>query len=144
MEIRLSLCFRFTPGLIHTLRSSYQVRGLAGITLIHSFSLNSNILPRPTLLLLAHVSRDGRDLVIMSARSDVFIVRDFERICRGETSLETSGPVLHLPGQAKCFYLAFEHGRVCVATVRISNSALARTHVLSFFLSSLFSLLDST
>ena len=74
----------------------------------------------------------------MSTRSDVFIVRDFERICRGETSLETSGPVLHLPGQGECFYLAFEHGRVCVATVRISNTALARTHDLSFFLSGPF------
>jgi hypothetical protein len=83
----------------------------------------------------------------MSSRSDVFLVRDFERICRGETSLETSGPVLHLPEQIECVYLAFEHGRVCVATVRISNSALARELIsfLPFFFSpSIFSLLDSS
>ncbi len=69
--------------------------------------------------LLAHVSRDGRDLVIMTTRSHVILIRDFERICRGETSVETSGPILHLSRQAECFYLAFEHGHVCVATVRI-------------------------
>jgi hypothetical protein len=81
----------------------------------------------------------------MSATSDVFLIRDFERICRGEISLEASGPVLHLPGQTECYYLAFEHGHVSVATVRTSNSALARPHVLcSIFFSSIFSLLDSS
>jgi hypothetical protein len=130
-EIHLSLCSRFTPGLMHTLRPSCQVRGWA---LPYAFiQLNSNISPPSSLLLLAHVSRDGRDLVIMTTRNQVFLVRDFERICRGETSVETSGQVLHLSGQAKCHYLAFENGHVCVATVRISNSALARTHVLSLF-----------
>lgn len=78
------------------------------------------------------MSRDGRDLVIMTTRSHVFLIRDFERICRGETSLETSGTVLHLSSQADCSYLAFEHGRVCVATVRISNSLLSRV-LMSFF-----------
>jgi len=70
----------------------------------------------PPIFIAAHVSRDGRDLVIMTTRSHVFLVRDFERICRGETSIETSGSALHLSGQAECFYLAFEHGHICVAT----------------------------
>jgi hypothetical protein len=91
--------------------------------------------------LLAHVSRDGRDLVVLTTRSHVFLIRDFERICRGETSLETSGPVLHLSRQAECFYLAFEHGRVCVATVRVSSIIffpwLARIHVLLYIFQSL-------
>lgn len=81
------------------------------------------------------MSRDGRDLVIMTTRSHVFLIRDFERICRGEISFETSGTVLHLSEQADCSYLAFEHGRVCVATVRISNPLLSR--VLMFFFKSL-------
>jgi hypothetical protein len=138
-EIRLFLCSRFTPGLMHTLRPSYQVRGGH---YPHTFiQLNSNISPPSSPLLLAHVSRDGRDLVIMTTRNQVFLVRDFERIWRGETSVETSGQVLHLSGQAKCFYLAFENGHVCVATVRIFNSTLARvarTHSLSFFFLRLF------
>jgi hypothetical protein len=67
--------------------------------------------------LLAHVSRDGRDLVVLTTRGHVFLIRDFERVCRGETSLETCRTALNL-SRAKCFYLAFEHGRVCVATVR--------------------------
>jgi len=70
---------------------------------------------------VAHVSRDGRDLVILAARSRVLLVRNFERICRGEISLEDAGQVLRLLPRDICFYLAFEHGRICVATVRIST-----------------------
>jgi len=65
----------------------------------------------------AHVSRDGRDLVILATRGRVIFIRDFERICRGEVSLAPAGQVLRLSMSDKCFYLAFEHGRVCVATV---------------------------
>ena len=103
--------------------------GQAFPSYIHS--VWTQIFSPPSSLLLAHVSRDGRDLAIMSATSDIFLIRDFERVCRGETSLEASGPNLHLPGQTECYYLAFEHGHVCVATVRTSDFALARTHVLS-------------
>ncbi|KAH9174793.1 hypothetical protein EDB89DRAFT_1950620, partial [Lactarius sanguifluus] len=39
----------------------------------------------------AHVSRDGRDLVILSHKRRVVFIRDFERICHGETSLERGG-----------------------------------------------------
>ncbi|KAH9985659.1 hypothetical protein BJV74DRAFT_554300 [Russula compacta] len=64
----------------------------------------------------AHVSRDGRDLVILSTESRALLVRDFERICRGEITLEEAGQALRLlPGDI-CYYLAFEHGRICVAT----------------------------
>jgi len=72
---------------------------------------------RPNFL-AAHVSRDGRDLVILTARSRVLLIRDFERVCRGEITLLAAGQVLRLlPGDVLCFYLAFEHGRVCVATL---------------------------
>ncbi|KAH9026255.1 hypothetical protein EDB83DRAFT_2678809 [Lactarius deliciosus] len=64
----------------------------------------------------AHVSRDGRDLAVLLDRCRVVFVRDFERICRGETSLEQAGVVLGIAPQA-CYYLGFEHGRVCVATI---------------------------
>ncbi|KAF8270352.1 hypothetical protein EI94DRAFT_1723016, partial [Lactarius quietus] len=41
---------------------------------------------------------------------------DFERICRGETTLEQAALVLDLPN-GLCLHLAFKHGRVCVANM---------------------------
>jgi hypothetical protein len=74
---------------------------------------------------IAHVSRDGRDLVVLSERRRVVFIRDFERICRGETSLEEAGLSLSIRSQDDvCCYLGFEHGRVCVATVCISRAPL--------------------
>jgi hypothetical protein len=117
------------------------VRG-GGITLLPTYiliQLNSNNPPPPlSTLLLAHVSRDGRDLVIMTSRSHVLFIRDFERISHGEASLETSGTVLHLSEQAECFYLAFEHGRVCVATVRTVYPTLLFRVLTSFLFSFIF------
>ncbi|KAI0305278.1 hypothetical protein B0F90DRAFT_1181970 [Multifurca ochricompacta] len=65
----------------------------------------------------AHVSRDGRDLAVMAFRRRILLIRDFERICRGETSLESSGLVLRIRREDICCYLGFEHGRICVATL---------------------------
>ncbi|KAH9174792.1 hypothetical protein EDB89DRAFT_472183 [Lactarius sanguifluus] len=65
----------------------------------------------------AHVSRDGRDLVVLSRTHQVVFIRNFERICLGETSFEQAGLVLSLRPQDRCCYLGFEHGRVCVATM---------------------------
>ncbi|KAI9444180.1 hypothetical protein H4582DRAFT_2071751 [Lactarius indigo] len=82
-----------------------------------SVSLNEDYsCPR---FIAVHVSRDGRDLVVLSdrGRHGVVFIRDFERICRGETSLEQAGLVLSIPPHT-CCYLGFEHGRVCVATVQ--------------------------
>jgi len=73
---------------------------------------------RPDFL-AAHVSRNGRDLVILTASSRLLLFRDFERVCRGEISVEDAGQVLRLLPHDVCFYLAFEHERICVATVRI-------------------------
>ena len=71
----------------------------------------------------AHVSRDSRDLVISTTGNRVVFIRDFERICRGETSIEDAGQVLLLlegyDGYDDVYHIAFEHGRVCVATVRV-------------------------
>ncbi|KAI0287199.1 hypothetical protein BC826DRAFT_1046186 [Russula brevipes] len=64
---------------------------------------------RPDFL-AAHVSRNGRDLVILTASSRLLLFRDFERVCR-------CGQVLRLLPHDVCFYLAFEHERICVATV---------------------------
>ena len=69
---------------------------------------------------IAQVSRDDRDLVVLSERRHVVFIRDFEHICREETTLERVGLVLGIQPEDICSYLAFEHGRVCVATVRIS------------------------
>ncbi|KAH9042977.1 hypothetical protein EDB84DRAFT_1436286 [Lactarius hengduanensis] len=74
--------------------------------------------PLPDVTIAAHVSRDGRDLVVLSEKRRVMFIRDFERICRGETSLEQAGLVLGIPPEDTCHYLGFEHGRVCVATIR--------------------------
>jgi hypothetical protein len=68
---------------------------------------------------IAHVSRDGRDLVILSERDRVVFIRDFERIGLGETTFEQTGLVLNIPPEHTCYCLGFEHGRVCVATVCI-------------------------
>ncbi|KAI9510203.1 hypothetical protein F5148DRAFT_623674 [Russula earlei] len=67
--------------------------------------------------LAAHVSRDGRDLVILGYKSRILLVRDFERVCRGEISLEDAGQVVRLAPRKKSYYLAYEHGRICAATV---------------------------
>lgn len=71
---------------------------------------------------VAHVSRDGRDLAVLSEKRCVVFIRDFERICRGETSLEQAGLSLSIQPYDVCCYLGFEHGRVCVATVCISRA----------------------
>lgn len=92
---------------------SLQVRGPLSIP----FAQNSEC---RLIFLIAHVSRDGRDLVILATETRALLVRDFESICRGETTLEEAGQVLRLLPRDVCYYLAFEHGRICVATVRIS------------------------
>ncbi|KAF8272817.1 hypothetical protein EI94DRAFT_161052 [Lactarius quietus] len=68
---------------------------------------------------IAHVSRDGRDLVILSEKGRVVFIQDFERICRGETTFERAVLVigLRLGPEDVCYGLGVEHGRVCVATV---------------------------
>jgi hypothetical protein len=55
--------------------------------------------------------------VILSKQHHVVFIRDFERICRGETTFERAGLVLGISPEDTCQYLDFEHGRVCVATV---------------------------
>ena len=73
---------------------------------------------------IARVSRDGRDLVVLSRQHHVIFIRGFERICRGETTFEQAGLVLGIQPEAMCYDLGFEEGRVCVATVRISQALL--------------------
>ncbi|KAH9059605.1 hypothetical protein EDB87DRAFT_770044 [Lactarius vividus] len=84
-------------------------------------SVYSNVLhesrPLPKFTAV-RVSRDGRDLVILSGKRRVVFIRDFERICRGETSLEQAGLVLSIRPEDTCHYLDFEHGHVCVATMQ--------------------------
>jgi hypothetical protein len=97
---------------------------LAGVSPVVEFGMTTH-----SFFLIAHVSRDGRDLVVLTTRSRVIFIRDFERICRGEISLAHAGQVLRLLPDDPCFYLAFEHGRVCVATVCIfstHSTSLAR------------------
>lgn len=73
---------------------------------------------------IARVSRDGRDLVVLSRQHHVIFIRGFERVCRGETTFEQAGLVLGIQPEAMCYDLGFEEGRVCVATVRISQALL--------------------
>ena len=70
------------------------------------------------LFSIGHVSRDGRDLAILGIRHRVLLVRDFEHICRGEASLVDMSQDLYFFPVGQTYYLAFEHGRICVATVR--------------------------
>jgi len=55
--------------------------------------------------------------VVLSEKRRVVFIQDFDRICRGETSLEQAGLSLSIRSQDTCCYLGFEHGRVCVATI---------------------------
>ena len=73
----------------------------------------------------------------MASRDRLLLVRDCERVCREEVSLAAAAQVLRLLPGDRCFYLAFEHGRVCVATVRSSIHAatvLLLTYALPLFL----------
>jgi len=55
---------------------------------------------------------------VVSERHRVVFIRDFERICRGETTFERAGLVLGIRPEDTCYALGFEHGRVCVATIQ--------------------------
>jgi hypothetical protein len=85
---------------------------------------------------IARVSRDGRDLVVLSRQHHVIFIRDFERICRGETTFKQAGLVLGIQPEAMCYDLGFEDGRVCVATVRISQTPLVISSYLCLFVAS--------
>ena len=92
---------------------------------------------------IVHVSRDGHDLVISTTGKRVVFIQDFERICRGETSLLDVGRVLLLLRGYDVYHIASEHGRVCVATVRVFPCTFSCcTHScltpFSFFCPSLF------
>jgi hypothetical protein len=78
---------------------------------------------------IAHVSRDGRDLAILSEKDRVVFIQDFEPIYRGETTLERAALVLGLRPEDISYGLGFAHGHICVATVRISQTS----HVISLF-----------
>lgn len=82
-----------------------------------STSLNS---PYPTTIsyLTAHVSSCGKFLVLLFATSRIIIVRDLERLFKGEASLPDCSVQVQL-GRASRFskYLTFEHGRIGVVTV---------------------------
>ncbi|KAF8268352.1 hypothetical protein EI94DRAFT_1728026 [Lactarius quietus] len=91
---------------------------ISGDWFIKPLSVSSEVLdefPLPRFI-AARVSKDGCDLVVLSGERRLLFIRDFERVCRGETALEQVALVLDIPN-GLCFYLAFEHGRVCVATV---------------------------
>jgi hypothetical protein len=86
---------------------------------------SSSLIPFGTRILtsrIAQVPGDGRDLVVLSKKRRVASV--FIRDCRGETTFELTGLVLGIRPEDICCSLGFEHGRACVATVRISQSTL--------------------
>ena len=60
--------------------------------------------------------------MVLSEKHRVVFIRDFERICHGETTFERAGVVLGISPEDTCRNLDLEHGRVCVATVRISQT----------------------
>ena len=60
--------------------------------------------------------------MVLSEKRRVLFIQDYERICRGEVTFERAAFVLNIQPEDKCYYLDFEHGRICVATVRITQS----------------------
>ena len=78
---------------------------------------------------IARVSRDGLDLVIICEEDRIVFIRDFERICRGETTFEQARLVLGIQPEPRCYGLGFEDDRVCVVTVRISQAPLVNSRI---------------
>ncbi|CCM03953.1 uncharacterized protein FIBRA_06106 [Fibroporia radiculosa] len=75
--------------------------------------------PPPLNFVAVHVSRSGRDLVILMDDNRLLLVQDFERIIKDEVELTDVALEVHLPNQLKrgsSVYLAYEHGRVSVVT----------------------------
>lgn len=70
-------------------------------------------------MILVHVSEDGRDLVTVRS-GDIIILKDFERVARGEASLADVALFLTLDGPRAINYLAYAHGKIAVATVRLA------------------------
>ncbi|KAH9047901.1 hypothetical protein EDB84DRAFT_1434624 [Lactarius hengduanensis] len=101
-----------------TIRCTLLVHGPTSDTFIKPISVSSKGDQSRARFAAAHVSRDGRDLVVLSHKRRVVFIQDFERICRGETSLERGGLSLSIRSKGACCYLGFEHGRVCVATMQ--------------------------
>ncbi|KAH9017135.1 hypothetical protein EDB83DRAFT_192974 [Lactarius deliciosus] len=105
-------------------RSSQRVQDpflISGDWFTTPLSIYSDVLDESRFFpkfIAARVSGDGRDLVVLSGKRRVMFIRDFERICRGETSLEQAGLVLNIQPEDTCHYLDFEHGHVCVATTQ--------------------------
>ncbi|KAH9032739.1 hypothetical protein EDB84DRAFT_1561882 [Lactarius hengduanensis] len=117
------LCIPVNASL--SVRSSQRVEDpflVSGNWFTTPLSLYPNVVHeyRPiTWFAAVRVSRDGCDLVVLSKDSrSIMFIRDFERICRGETSLEQAGLDLNIQPKDTCHYLDFEHGHVCVATVQ--------------------------
>ncbi|KAH9032737.1 hypothetical protein EDB84DRAFT_130016 [Lactarius hengduanensis] len=101
-----------------TIRCTLLVEGPISDEFITPLSVSPKRDQSRPRFIAAHVSRDGRDLVILSHKRRVVFIRDFGRICRGETNLERGGLSLSIRSQDVCCYLGFEHGRVCVATIQ--------------------------
>ena len=79
---------------------------------------------------IVRVSKDGRDLGVISEKHRIVFIRDFERICRGESTFEQAGLVLGIQPKLKCCGFGFfKDGRVCVITVRISQASLVNSRI---------------
>lgn len=74
-------------------------------------------------LVTVHVSPSGKDFAAINWQGILFLVRDFERVERGEASFSDIALRINLDSPLTC--LAFEHGRVVVSTVSASCTRLA-------------------
>ncbi|KAH9026252.1 hypothetical protein EDB83DRAFT_2425500, partial [Lactarius deliciosus] len=94
-----------------SVRSSQRVQDpflISGDWFTTPLSIYSDVLDESRFFpkfIAARVSGDGRDLVVLSGKRRVMFIRDFERICRGETSLEQAGLVLNIQPEDTCHYL---------------------------------------
>ena len=74
------------------------------------------------LIYAAHISSSGNDLVALTTRGCLVIVRDFERLITKEDSLADVSIKLDFRPPSNTFnritsYLGFENGKIGVATV---------------------------
>jgi hypothetical protein len=87
--------------------------------IIHPFSERKSDGYNSQFFWIAYISRDGRDLAILTASNRVLLYRDFKHICLGEIVPVSAGRLLRLSSGDRCLSLVFKHRRLCIATVCI-------------------------
>ncbi|PCH36636.1 hypothetical protein WOLCODRAFT_108951 [Wolfiporia cocos MD-104 SS10] len=89
---------------------------------VHTVNSNGPLKPPKLPLLAIHVSRSGRDIAALTVDNRLVILRDFERVAKGQVTYADAALEIRLAPfsisspRAESIYLAFECGRVSAVT----------------------------